>query len=408
MHFIKYFLIFFGALLFSCSKVSKESAVVPTTLNTKVEFDENYPNHKKIIIVSTNAILAQTKTQEESIGVNQVDKHEFIKVGGRSVISSYFNILRMKYPEETVFIDSGDILKNANSLAEKNQIINYFNYLNYDAISMGITELFNFGPFDLKGKKNQEASGLLKLQPTVINSNVLKMNTGLPFQNDVFSPYKLITKNGVKIGIISVAPYHLVTLKKKKLLDGYYFEDPVLTFLKMKRKLKKLGAQILIITTQLESVCKTKLPNQYKLASKKEFFQLRCPDNITPEELTKERDHLYRFVKRLPPNSVDLIIAGGTEESDGFVNEIPVLQNFGNGKYFSRIDFFYDRKMNQISDEYTKIHPPTKLCFKFFPDTNDCRKENSRNIAQENMKPAIYLGHEIVPSADSIELSINK
>jgi 2',3'-cyclic-nucleotide 2'-phosphodiesterase (5'-nucleotidase family) len=214
------------------------------------------------------------------------------------------------------------------------------------------------------------------------------------------SKYKVFEKGRIKIAVLSV--FH--PKSSSNVLKGVYIKDPIFSLLKDKESIEKDEVHLKILLASIKSGCHSESPMDKKSFNDFENFQLTCPAN----------DELFKFISRLPPNFIDLIILNNDHFADGFIGELPIIQNPGKGKYFSRIKITYDLSSKKIIKDKSEILPPLKTCHFFFASTEDCHlgpenlsiKEKKRIdwILESGNKivPAIYLGEKLKNWSDSI------
>lgn len=305
------------------------------------------------------------------------------KVGGSKVLKSYFNILQKRYPGELLKIDAGGFLGNSSSLSSLN-LIKYYQEIGYDAIGMNLSDLKNVIALN---KNNQNLSQKIPL----INSNIFDLKQNGKISKNAI-PYQIIVKNNIKIGIVSLN--HYMENKKQKNLN-IYIEDPVRTFLKLHQYLtKKKKVDIIIALANFATYCSSKRSNN------KNTPTLNCSRSSNKKLID---DQLLSFVKRIPPNKVDAIVANGQHFAEGFLNGIPILQNPGLGLYISRLHLIYDSKNKILVKNKTKILPPLKVCHYFYRATFDCfeGKRSPSEISKLEKTsyekiPAKFLGYSVL------------
>lgn len=372
----------------SLNNISPEIYSHPEWKNSKIQNDYI----KKVIIASTNNFQGHLKAHTDLVYINKIKKNLTLKVGGANILSAYLNILRKRYPNELLVLDSGDLF-NKTDLKQNQYILKLYNYLQYDGIAFSNHELQTL----------IENTDYLNQYPvSFINSNILDLKTGKPLEDSQLLPYKIVTVNDIKIGIIGITSPSNTSKKLYSKVKGVYFEDPVLSFLKTKKILRREKVNVTILLTQINTDCISDNPQYQKSYINSSSLQLNCPS---------QNDELTKFINRLPPQSIDVIITGNLNFSNGFIGNIPIIQNKGQGRYLSRIELYYDQRRKRVVKEKTTIHSPTKLCHQFFEGTQDCHtgkelpklnlpwvgdKHRLERLKSFKLVPAKFLGMEVV------------
>jgi 2',3'-cyclic-nucleotide 2'-phosphodiesterase (5'-nucleotidase family) len=214
------------------------------------------------------------------------------------------------------------------------------------------------------------------------------------------SKSKVFEKGKIKIAVYSIIEPHSYS----NLIEGIYVKDPIFSLLKEKEGLQNENIHLNVLLVSIKTGCYSESPLEKKSFKDFENFQLVCPKN----------DDLFKLISRLPPNFINLIILNNNFFADGFIGEIPVIQNPGKGKYLSRINIAYDLLKKTIVADKSEILPPLKTCHRFFASTEDChlgKQEMSLNEKKRidlilesgnRMGPAIYLGEKLQNWSNSI------
>lgn len=355
---MKKILVCMAIILFGCD-LPKE-AVEIFSHPQDIKPDSHSSSVQKISIAATNNFQGKTLSYREFIPIPGKRKPEFFEVGGANLLENYLDILKDKYPKNLLLVDTGHIFDLKSALPKKKMVLNIFEKLKYDGIVFTEQELISI--------QNDE-SIMLKRKIPFIASNIINLKTGKALKRRTVHPYRIKKIGDIKVGLIALTMFNTVSKPNKDKLKGVYFEDPVLSFLKTRKLLRKKGADILIILSHLETSCSTTRPQAEKRGSDRGKNQIHCPGS----------DDLTKFLKRLPVGSVDLVVVGDNHFASGFVGDIPVIQNPGKGKFISTVDIFVDIESKKLLKDKTIIHTPTKLCRTFFLTTNDCHLENESN-----------------------------
>jgi hypothetical protein len=160
--------------------------------------------------------------------------------------------------------------------------------------------------------------------------------------------------------------------------------------------LKKQGAQVTILLTQIPNSCVGNSISEIKLGKNANKHPVMCQSS---------NDHLMGLLNRLPPDSVDAVIVGGGMWARGFHNGIPIIQSQGESNYFSLTELYFDTSVGKTLKAQSKIYFPIKTCHQFVLSTQDCyrdefeinplKREADRGSDMALM-PAKFLGLEVI------------
>lgn len=348
-----YVLIFLFMASCSTKDMRRESYAfpeLPKTFNKKLNKDE-----KSFILVALNNFNAQ---------LNSLDGHG-PSIGGSEVLERYLTILKEVYPEESLILSTGYLTSEQNSTSLINLVYQTLNKFPFEGVGASALEL-----------KSSQKSGL-----PLINSNVFKISTGSLLEQPNMQPYRIYEKGGLKIGVLSVTPP-----PNEEVINGLYFEDAVASILKNHQKLKREGADIVVLISHYPSLCETDSPQFV------DERQLVCQENSP----------LKNILDRLPKKEVDIVISSGQKFSFGKLNETYIMNTPGNGLYLDLIKVVFNSKEEKITPNKTIHLGPVLLCKEFFSLTNDCFIGSSRKRFQEleesnfEKKPASFLGQPII------------
>lgn len=382
---MKYFIL--SLFLFSAACSYKKNDLANQTQNGHEELysepDEPETSEekgfKKIVIASTNDIGGSLGTQAIKIKDNHNKDRLHIEIGGVDFYSSYLKILRETY-KSVVLVDSGDFLP-ADSEDFK-LVQDFYSQLNYNAISPGLTDLSSRSSGGMNPvKKFAESSPV-----SVLASNLYELKTARGIEWKGISQYEMTEVNGIKVGIIGILPDDISTLTPVDNRVGLYVENMLQSTLHQARRLRSLGAQIIVVTTHQGLDCGDSIAETSKLPITKVNFE------PSKEDICNLTGPLGSYLQRLPAQLVDVVIGGRTHKKvANLINGIVVLSGFDSGKSFSYVELALDEKTGKINPEKTIIHQPVMICREFFKETNDCYTEDP-SINHKERVPAKFLG----------------
>lgn len=337
------------------------------------------PGFKKIIIAATNDISGNLGTKAIKIRDNHNKDPLHIEVGGADVFSSYLKILREKN-KSVVLVDSGDFLPSDPS--DYKSVQDFYSLLNYSAISPGLSDM----SMRSTGGMNPVRKFAQESQVPVLTSNLYELKTARGVEWKGTGQYQIAEVNGLKVGIIGLLPDDISSLTPVDNRVGLYLESMLQSTLHQARRLRSLGAQIIIVLTHQGLDCGTAIAETSKLPLSKVNFEPKG------DGVCDLKSPLGTYLQRLPARLVDVVVAGRNHRKvANFINDIAVVSNFENGRSFSYVEFTVDEKTSKVVPEMTVIHQPVMICREFFKETNDCYTEDP-SVNHKERVPAKFLG----------------
>ena len=379
----------FSLLLISSCLVKKnkrevvqggEGRIYSTPDFEDASFDDQ--RYRRIVIVGTNDIFG-----------NVVSREQEPRVGGFPVMARYFEILRKKYPGQTLFVDAGNrnLRREGTSPVNDELIVRrFFDSMKYDALTIGLYD-FDLNLKFAKTKSSLQESISFHKAPFVV-SNMIDLRTFRPIKWKNASPYIIKKVNGVKVAVMGGLFSSAWTLIPKENLNGLYFQNLSESIIKYSRQARRRGAKVVIALVHSRSWCGVELMKKYNVDQYSVNFDPRGEDFCN-----KEGD-LFRLLDDMPERTIDAVVSGGSSSKiANFYNDIPVIQSFSDGHFLGRIELFYDTKKKKVDHDMTRIHQPTKLCHQFFSSTLDCHDRGQKKTG-EKLISASFLGEKILPS----------
>ncbi len=350
----------------------------------------------RLVFVATNDWAGNLEAQQVAAQDKFSPEKTLVSVGGIEAFARYLEILREKFRDQVLLVDTGNslsgslIARNTNGRA----VVEAFAQLKYDAMGLASAD-FGAGP-ELRSpiSPTQWMPKLFEKSKTpVIISNLISLKKATPVEWGNSAPQLIKVVNGVKVGFISLLPDDLPKLLDASVLNGLYIEPGQLSFLRQLRSLRLKGAEVIVLIKHGGMSCGEGRARDKNLPIAKVNFDPRDPD------VCDKSDPFISFMDGLPAGSVDLVLTGGGKAKvANFINNIPVLQAMGKGKAFSRIELFWNKKEKRLLSERTLIHQPTLICHRFFKATEDCY-EGDPSIDHRSLIPATFLGETIFPDS---------
>lgn len=143
--------------------------------------------------------------------------------GSMARISSYVKQLRMKYNDNVILLDNGDILQgqpvsyysNYIDTLSENIAASVINYLRYDAQTIG--------NHDIEPGHIVYDKWISEIKCPVIAANIIDTHTGKPYT----SPYTIINRNGIKVAILGMTTPAIPNWLSSELWSGLSFTNMV-------------------------------------------------------------------------------------------------------------------------------------------------------------------------------------
>jgi 5'-nucleotidase len=400
-----FIILILGIFISSCTSRQKEKVIQTTGFKKlysrpdPIELEKLPAHLKKIIIVGTNDFHGNLAENLEKTKENPEKESVMIPVGGASIIANYMEILHKVYPQELVLVDGGDLYQGTmiSNTFKGEPVVKFYNQLNYTALTIGNHE-FDYGPERMdttEAKESEDRLGALKKiikqsKVPFVSSNIIDLKTGELVAWDGLHHALIKEINGVKIGFIGASTQETPWKTLKNNVRGLYFDDIAKVSIEFSQKLKAKGAQIVILITHAGMFCGVK-------EAKEKNIPIEVM-NLDPKDSSSCNfdDELGKVLNRVSPGTLDAVVGGHTHSKiANFINQIPVIQSFSNGKYFGMIEFTFNTKENSIIQNETIIHQPTKFCHFFFEETQDCQVFDP-TVDHSKTVPAQFLGEPIV------------
>lgn len=344
------------------------------------EIDDLKPGQKRIVITATNDIGGSLGTRALKIKDRHNKDALHIEVGGVDFLSSYLKILRQKY-KSVLLVDSGDILPP--EVEDYPAVQEFYSAMKYDALVPGLSDLSMRSASGVNPVKQFSENSSVP----VLASNLYELKTAMGIDWKGTSAYQLREIDGVKVGIIGILPDDITTLTPFNNRVGLYVESMLQSTLHQARRLRSLGAQVIVVLTHQGLDCGNAIAESSKLPLSKVNFE------PAKDGVCDLRSPLGAYLQRLPARLVDVVVAGRNHRKvANLINGVAVISSFEAGKSFSYAEVIVDEKTGR--PEETVIHQPVMVCREFFKETNDCYTEDPSVNHRERI-PARFLGVQV-------------
>ncbi len=187
---------------------------------------------EELVILHTNDFHGRLVSQNQKI----FEKYEY-QTAGAEYISSIINNIRNQ-ESNVLLLDAGDFSAGTiySNLSNGQSVVDFYNYLKYDAVTIGNHE-FDFGYENfLNIVKN------LKMPVLCANANPLFNYT---------KPYVILNKYNLKIAIIGLLTPETEQITMPKALNNHKILDPIETLNKYKSEILSYNPDITIALTHL-------------------------------------------------------------------------------------------------------------------------------------------------------------
>jgi 5'-nucleotidase len=301
--------------------------------------------------------------------------------GGITTFSGYVAAIRNARANDgdVLLVDAGDMWQGTleSNLTEGSAVIDAYNALGYAAAAIGNHE-FDFGPEGPKAipeSDSDDPQGALRknasaLQFPLLAANIIDTSTGRIVDWENVHASTLVTRRGVKIGIVGVITEDALFTTIAANTVGVQVVPLAESIVVEARKLRAAGAALVVVLAHGGSRCE-------------EFDD---PYDTSSCTLSGE---IVRVANEIPHGLIDHIVAGHVHRGMAHVfNGIPITSGFSNARAFDRVDFTIDRNSGRIVNR--EIFPPQMICAKEHDEGEWCKDGESRG-------PASYEGVHIEP-----------
>jgi 5'-nucleotidase len=324
-----------------------------------------------------------------------------VQLGGAPIMASYFEIARRDNPR-TLILDAGDAYQGTllSNTFEGLPVAEAYNALGVDASTFGNHE-FDYGDRnDQPADATFDPQGAMKRLLGVAKFSYLSANVasasdphhklqGFPG----VKPSAIFDLQGVKVGVIGATTESTPKEAAPANLDGLLFRSTPEVITEEARKLREQGALLVVVLIHAGGRCDMKLPP----TRGDEACKADRPDEVTA------------LLDAIPPGTVDAVLAGHIHTPQAhIIRGVPVLQTFGFGGSFSRLDLWVNlaaSPQSPASERVTQVEVarPTYFCHTHFTHYPSCSPDEVKVGAGYPADlgaptPATYLGQPVTPS----------
>jgi 5'-nucleotidase len=327
--------------------------------------------YTQLVIVGTNDVHGYVRPKEEDFYGQKVIS------GGAEWFGGYMRILQKKFGERLIILDGGDIFQgtlDSNSFLGK-PMIDYYNLLPYRAAAVGNHE-FDYGAETKAGKDRLGAlkARIKQAKFPFLSANIQTLD-GKNWQPENLFPSTSFSVDGIKIGVIGLTTESTPLKTRPQNVASLNFISILEATKREASKLRADGAEIILIAAHEGG---------------------DHPDEPVPQLLAA-----------LPPGTIDAFVAGHFHlKTNTFMSGVPVIQSMTQGKFFGRIDLFFDRQTRKVITSQTKIHETIAVCGTQFRDNQGCNAKKAKEEVSKDaaslekflpIHPASYESEEVKP-----------
>lgn len=339
---------------------------------------------KKLVILHTNDLHSRLNGFSPEIEYTPSILNDDKTRGGFARIATLINDEKKKNGNNLLVLDAGDFLMGTffPILEESTGFqLSLMKKMGYDMVSLGNHE-FDFGPEVLAkiiGKSVGNGSVPLMVASNVSFSEKDKADDALKalFDQEVLRPYRIIEKNGLKLGIFGILGYSAII--DAPLARPVHFDDPVKTARKYARLLKETEKVDLVICLSHSGISRDK------------------NGNWSGEDVL--------LAQKVP--EIDIIIGGHSHtllENPVMINNIPVVQTGSYGTGMGRVELdFGQGKIRHID---SKVIPVTDA-IAGDPEIQHLITDQEQLVSERILKP-VNLSYSTIVAETSFPLICNE
>ena len=350
-----------------------------------------------LVVLSTNdlhgSLLPISLKTREPKGSSPIP----YQAGGAPMLGAYVRVLQQEYRDHFLWLDAGDQFQGSleSNLEQGAPVVQFYNQMGLSASAIGNHE-FDFGIEPLKLRLSEAKYPYLAAN--IFDQSLSKSTQTLTTLPNVL-PSMLFYAGKLKVGVIGLTTTETprTTTRGDLISRAYQFGDLKQATISQAARLRKQGAQILLVTAHVGLVCE---PSSYskvkrKATSGKLLTRFDSQDDCGAD------DELVVFLNSLPPGLIDGVISGHSHQIiHHWVAGFPVVQAGAFGRYFNLLYINYDGSTHKVLSDQTQIEGPVPVCEKFFQNQNDCNGERLPPVKGRGpLVPASFHGVTLKPDA---------
>ena len=335
------------------------------------------PNQVTIAVVGINDFHGHILPTERKLSNGTV-----VKSGGASALAGMINRLKEEMNGRILIVDAGDEWQGT---IESNEVkgatvVQFFNQLGVRVAAIGNHE-FDFSVPEMQ-KRFKEAK-----YPYVASNIYWKKNKKKRVHWDNVFPSRLIDVDGIKVGVIGVSTQQTPGTTRYEFVKDFEFTNGVKPVEEQSQKLKKDGANLVLVTAHAGTQCKDEMGlKTWNLWAE-----------ATPQSTCDSKQEIYQLAQDLPEGTINGIISGHTHQiTHHFINHLPVIQDESYNQFFNVIYYTFNRTTHDLIPALTKIEGLVPICDQFFEGTDHCDARRLGKTESPKTVPATFHGKPII------------
>lgn len=281
-----------------------------------------------------------------------------------AMIGGFVENLRAARREDggVLLVDAGDMWQGTlvSNLGEGEAMVRAYEALGYDAAAIGNHE-FDYGPVGeatVPEEAEDDPRGALLARVAeagfpILSANILDAESGERVRWPGVEPSVVREVAGVRVGIVGVSTEETLRTTLSGNVSDLRMAPVAVTVATEARRLRERGAEIVVVLAHLGGEC--------------ERF-----DDPADHSSCESDAEVFELARALPEGLVDLIAAGHTHAGVAHrVDGIPIIESFGAGRAFGRVDLLLDRESHELRE--ARIHPPRPICGELSTPVTRCR-----------------------------------
>lgn len=329
-----------------------------------------------LTIVGTNDIHGWIDARQVPLADGSV-----LRSGGAALFAGALEALRAHNPDGVILLDAGDMFQGTliSNLSEGQAVIAAFNLLGYDAVAVGNHE-FDYGPVgpvSVALKPEEDPLGALaervhQARFPFLSRNVYDGKTGERLKLFGNDGVHLVTRNGVKVGIVGLVTPTTPTVTNPVNVQGLKFADLVPDSASGAALARERGAQVVILAVHAGGHCQR-------------FGVPYGPESCDPS------GEVFRLIEALPEGTFDVVVAGHVHSAIAHrVRGAAVIEANSYGRAFGIVDLYIPRGATRPDPAYTRVEGPVSVCERVIEGTGICDERAEKRGVR--LLPAVLRG----------------
>jgi len=266
------------------------------------------------------------------------DRHDPARArGGLPWLAGAVDLLRAEDPD-LILLDAGDSFQGSWPVNATQGMgsVRAFNLLGVDATVVGNHD------FDYGGAEGQHPlRGALEAAAAASDyswllANAYDKQSGERWGAPGISPWTLIERKGVKVGVIGVITTSTPQTTLTKHVEDLEFRDPATAVLEVLPQVKEAGAQAVVVLAHVDGECSTRVEHD---------------EPCTPD------GELGALLEGLPPGSVDVVVSGHAHTVISHrIGDVLVVESASRGQAIGRVSLVVGP--DGVDTEASAVHEP--------------------------------------------------